>query len=163
MAIHISPVALTLPEAGVYFEPAAVNLQANDRYPGMVLAFPSQTLRQGCGFHVRIPNNYVGTPVLQLLGATTATTGAVVWDLVYQSIASGESIDPSTDQESLTVTTTVPGTARLLFTSSISLTAANLDAGDILIGTVYRDGADAADTLAATAWIVSAVLSYADA
>ena len=164
MATHLCPVWFTQPEAGVYFEPAAVSLQSNDRYPGTVLAFPSQTLRQGCGFQVVVPNNYVSTAVLDVVGATTATSGDVNMDLAYTAIASGESIDPSADQETFANTaTTVPGTARLLFTVSFNLTDANLAAGDLLIGTLYRDAADAADTLAATYWAVYATLRYTDA
>lgn len=162
MSTHLAPVWFTQPEVGVYFEPAAVNLQSNDRYPGTVLSYPSQTLDQGCGFQVVVPNNYVGTGLIDVACATTATSGATRQRIAYRSIASGESFDPSTDQETLSVTTTVPGTARLLFTVTFDITDANLAAGDVIIGTHYRDGSNAADTLAATLWVVYANLRYND-
>jgi hypothetical protein len=164
MATHLAPIWFTQPEAGVYFEPAAVTLQANDRYPGTVLAFPSQTLKQGCGFQCVVPNNYVSAAFMDVIGATTATTGAVNHDLAYTSAAVGETIDPSTDAQTFAnTTTTVPGTARLLFTVTFDLTDANLAAGDLFFGMLYRDAADAADTLAATYWAVYANLRYNDA
>jgi len=111
-----------------------------------------------------VPNNYVGTAYLDLIGATTATSGNVNHDLAYRAIAVGESFDPSSDQETFANTaTTVPGTARLLFTVTFDLTDANLTAGDIIIGIIYRDAVDSADTLAATYWAVYANLRYNDA
>ena len=163
MATHTVPIQFTQPEVGVYFEPPAINLQANDLFPGTVLSYPSQTLKQGCGFQVFVPNNYVGTSYIDVVGVTTATSGAVNFDLSYRSIAVAESMDPSSAQESFAnTTTTVPGTARLLFTTTFDLTDANLAAGDWLIGILYRDAVDAADTLAATYWAVYATLRYSD-
>jgi hypothetical protein len=165
VASHILPIQLTQPEVGVYFEPAAINFQSNDRYPGTVLAFASQTAKLGCGFQFRVPNNFVGSttaPAIKVMGGTTATSGAVVTVVAYRAIAAAESFDPSTDQESISVTTTVAGTARLLSEITHTLTGSNFAAGDIVIGTLFRDGAAGADTLAATFWVASATFVYAD-
>jgi hypothetical protein len=146
----------------VYFGPASL-IQSNDRYPDTWLYYASQTLKQGCGFRIIVPNNYVSGAVIDLFAVTTATSGVVNWDLAYRSIAVTESLDPSTDQETFANTaTTVPGTTLLSFLNSFDLTDANLAAGDLLVGILYRDAVDAADTLAATAAVTHANLRYAD-
>jgi hypothetical protein len=106
----------------------------------------------------------VGSPKILLPWGTTVTSGKVVWEFDYTSIAAAESADPSADQESVTSTgTTVPGTARLLAVESISLTAANLSPGDLVLGSIVRDGADTGnDTAAASAHLLAAFFQYSD-
>lgn len=148
----------------VYFEPAAVNLQSNDRYPELVCVFADTSTRIKLGVNFRVPENYVGTAKIGLIWATTVTSGKVVWEFDYTSIADTESADPSADQESTSSTgTTVAGTARLLKVTEISLTSANLAAGDWVQGVIVRDGADTTnDTAAASAYLLGAYFSYSD-
>lgn len=159
--------AATLPDASgnVYLEPAAVNLESNDRYPGLVPVFKDTSTRLKLGVRFRVPDNYVGSPNIVLLWATTVTSGKVVWEFDYTAIAAGESADPSADQESTSSTgTTVPGTARLVAQDTIALTAANLAPGDWVEGSIVRDGADTTnDTAAASAYLLGAFFQYADA
>jgi hypothetical protein len=156
----------TLPDTtgSVYAEPAAVNLQSNDRYPGIVFVFADTSTRLKLGIGFEVPMNYVGTAKIGLLWATTVTSGKVVWEFDYTSIADTESSDPSADQESTASTgTTVAGTARLLKVTEISLTSANLAAGDWVEGVIVRDGADTSnDTAAASAYLIGAYFSYSD-
>lgn len=156
----------TLPDTSgsVYQEPAAINLQANDRYPNLVWVFTDTSTRIKLGVGFRIPDNYVTTAKIILVWATTVTSGKVVWEFDYTSIATAESSDPSTDQESTASTgTTVPGTARLLAQESITLTSANLAAGDFVEGVIVRDGADTTnDTAAASAYLLGAYFQYSD-
>lgn len=169
MAVHHIPIlgADTVPDTSgsVYAEPVASNLQANDRYPGMCFVFADTSVRNKLGVGFEIPQNYVGTAKLGLIWATTVTSGKVVWEFDYTSIAATESGDPSADQESTTSTgVTVPGTARLLTMTEISLTSANFAAGDWVQGEIVRDGADTTnDTAAASAYLLGAYFSYADA
>lgn len=169
MATHIIPILGpgTLPDSSgnVYAEPAAVNLQANDRYPAIVFVFKDTSTRLALGVSFRVPQNYVGTAKILLRWATTATANKVVWEFDYTSVATGESGDPSADQESVASTgTTVPGTARLLAEESITLTGSNLAAGDFVMGQIIRDGADTTnDTAAASAYLLGAYFSYSDA
>jgi hypothetical protein len=148
-----------------YFEPANVNLLANDFYDRVVLAFVSQSARRGFYGAFRVPKNYVGSPAIVGKWLTTATTGDVVFDFDYRAVADGESGDPSTNQESVTTTEAAAGTARNENAFSLSLTAANFAADDIVLFYFVRDAADGADTLAATAWVEAADLGfqYADA
>jgi len=169
MATHLIDVlgSATLPEGvsvPVYVEPAA-QFQANDRYPQLVFVFPDTATRLKLGFGFTVPQNYVGAAKLRLVWATTVTTGKVVWECDYRAIADTESADPSTDQESTASTgVTVPGSARLLVVTEITLTAANFAAGDWVQGVIVRDGADTTnDTAAASAYLFAAQFSYSDA
>jgi hypothetical protein len=112
MASHALSIinGFTLPDVNgdTYMEPSSINLNANDRYPHTVIAFTSQTARRGVYGKFRVPKNYVGTASIVIEWATTATTGNVAWDIDYRAIASNEPFDPTTDQETATVTDTAP-------------------------------------------------------
>jgi hypothetical protein len=157
--------AATKPDdsGNVYQEPAAINLQSNDRYPEMVWVFKDSSTRIKLGGVFQVPQNYVGTPKIGVAVAAVPTTGAWRFEFDYTSIADGESSDPSADQESVGATVTVPGTARLLDVQEIALTAGNFAAGDWVQFSIVRDGTDAADTLAASLFLLGAYFSYADA
>lgn len=166
MATFILPLfnAHTLPDTtgSSYFEPSNVTLLVNDRYNHLVLALASQIARHGVGGKFRVPQNYVGTPKIEIEWVTTANSGDAIFDIDYTAIADGESYDPSADQQTATVTDTAAGTARLLNRATITLTAANFAAGDEVQFVLVRDAAEPLDTLAATAWIVGAYFSYTD-
>lgn len=168
MAIHhldIMGIA-SLPDTSgsVYFEPAAINLQANDRYPQLVAVFLDTSTRLVLGGNFRVPVNYVGTPKIGLVWATTVTTGDMRLEGDVTAIADGESGDPSADQESIGATVTVPGTARLLKVTELAFTGATFAANDLVQFAIARDGAQAgpADTAAGSLYLLAAYFSYAD-
>jgi|SRR3990170_855171 len=149
----------TIPDTSgnVYAEPAAVNFQANDRYPGLVFVFADSGTRIALGIGFRVPDDYIGVSAsIELIWGTTATTGDARLEFDYTAIADNESLDPSADQESVGATATVPGTARLRETTTLTLTPGNFAAGDWVEGQIVRDGADAADTLAASLYLIGA-------
>jgi hypothetical protein len=166
MATHFPSIltANLLPDTtgNVYPEPAALNLQANDRFPGVVWVFADTATRITLGGRFRVPNNYVGTAKVGLIWAVTGTANAVRWEFDYKAIAAGESSDPSTDDESVGSTVTVPGTARLYTFTEINLTSSNLVAGDWVHFKIARDGTDAGDTYVGSAFLEEAYLSYSD-
>jgi len=155
----------TLPaDSDVYFEPASINFQANDRYPQLVAVFKDTSTRDTLGGSFRVPENYVGTAAIGLIWATTVTSGNVRWEFDYTAIGDGESGDPSADQETVGSTVAVPGTARLIEVTEISLTGANFATGDLVQFVIARDGAEAgpADTAAASVYLLAAYFSYSD-
>jgi hypothetical protein len=153
----------TLPGANVYQEPAAVNLQANDRYGHLVWVFPDTATKDVLGGTFRVPNNYVGTPVLDALWATTGTSGNVLWDFDYKAIADGESSDPSADDENATSgNIAVPGTARLYKLTSITLSA-NFAAQDLVQFHFGRDGVNESSGVAASVYLAGLWFKYNDA
>jgi hypothetical protein len=126
-----------------YFEPAAINFGSNDRYDHMLLAFTSQSAKQGIAGKFTVPKNYVGTAKIIIVWATTATSGDVAWNVAYTSVGGdgAESLDPSADQEAPSnVTDTASGTARRRMETSITLTSANLAADDEVLFNFTRDG-----------------------
>jgi len=169
VAVHQWPILgfATLPDpaGAAYFEPAALNLQSNDRFPHLVAVFPDTANREKLGGTFRVPQNYVGTPKIGLVWATTATVGNARWEFDYKAIADGESSDPSADDETVGSTVAAPGTARLEKITEIALTGANFSPGDEVQFVIARDGAEAgpADTIAASVYLKAAYFSFADA
>ncbi|MGH7391433.1 MAG: hypothetical protein ACREM3_18530 [Candidatus Rokuibacteriota bacterium] len=169
MATHRIPMQLypNPGHANAIYEPTALNFGANDRYPTWCWRFLDTATRDGIGFQVTIPKNYVGTPAFVLVSSATVTTGNLRLELDYRAIAkSGESLDPSTDQETLGLNQAAPGTARLGLESSLAATAANFAVDDVVLGTIVRDGAEGggnADTIASDWYLFEAYLQYADA
>lgn len=159
--------AATLPDTSgnVYPEPAAINLQSNDRYPHITWVFADTSTRDKLGGLFEVPGDYVGSPAIVLVWATTVTSGNVRWEFDYTAIADAESSDPSADQESVGSTVAVPGTARLYKVTSVSLTAGNFAASDTVQFVIARDGAESgpADTAAASVYLANALFRYADA
>lgn len=169
MATRKRPIfgAGTLPDTSgnVYPEPAAVNFQVNDRFPGIVFVFKDTATRDKLGFAFFVPPDYVGTPKIGLLWATTATTGNARWEADVKAIADGESGDPSTDDESIAATVAAPGTARLIKLTELAFTGATFVAGDLVQGVVARDGAEGGlDTVAASLYLIpdGCYFSYSD-
>lgn len=166
MATHrlFIPAAAFLPNLGnsnVYPKPSSID-DANDRFPVEILAFKDSGTRIGASARFAIPKNYVGTPKGYVAWKTTATSGDVVWDVDQKAIADGESLDPSTDDDAQTVTTTAPGTARLRKDSTVTFSGTYAP-DDIVEVSIYRDGAQAADTLAAEALLEGYFFEWADA
>ena len=74
-----------------------------------------------------------------------------------------ESLDQTGNIESVNSNDTAPGAANRRLEFQINLTSANLAANDTLEFTLFRDGTDAGDTMAAAAILVDVLLEYADA
>lgn len=166
MATHrLSFGALLQPDTSgnVFWQPASI-LDTNDLYPtNQVLIFKDTATLLKSAATLLVPTNYVGTAKIVVRYKTTVTTGNVLWTLDYRAIATGESGDPSTHQESLAGTATaVPATANLLADITFTLTSANIAANDTLYLSINRDGVGA-DTAAASLQLVDAYFEYSDA
>lgn len=166
MATHrlFIPAKAFLPDTSgnVYPKPDSVD-QANDLVPDEILAFKDSGTKIGASTTFQIPANYVGTPKGQVIWKADATTGDAVWDVDFVSRAVGESLDPSSADESETVTTTTDATAFDRNESEVTPTGSTFAAEDLCKVKVSRDGADAADTLAAEALFEGFAFEYADA
>ena len=146
----------------VYWRPASIK-DSNDLYAGQqVLVFKDSGTKIGASARVEIPKNYVGSAKVGVRWRTGVTSGNFVLDVDYRSIAVAESSDPSTHQESLTVTDAAAGTARLLNDAEVSLTSANIAVDDTFFVNISRDGNDAADTVADDVELEDAWFEYAD-
>lgn len=156
--------ALQLPDTSgnVWAEPASLT-QTNDLYPQMIWRFKDTATKIKLGFRFIIPNDYVGSPVFGVVWTSTATSGDVVWDLDYVCAARTATLDPAADEENLTVTSTAPGTSQTGVNPTMSATAANLSAGQVIQGVLARDGASGSDTMAADAVVYGLYFQYANA
>jgi len=148
----------------VFQEPASIKF-TNDVWAGLVFIFNDTATRIGLTGFCEIPVNYVGTAKLTIIWTTTATSGDVEWDFDYRAITGNdtESLDQTGNIESVNSNDTAPGAANRRLEFQINLTSANLAANDTLEFTLFRDGTDAGDTMAAAAILVDVLLEYADA
>ena len=166
MATHrIDLLPLLQPDTSgnVFWKPSIID-DANDRFPNMVLAFKDSGTKIKATGMFTVPKNWVNTNGSKIVfrWKTTATTGDLVLDMEYKAIGVGESLDPSTDDEALTVTDTAAGTARLANDAEVALDETKLAVDDTVLIDVARDGVDAADTLAAEAHLVACYFEYVD-
>lgn len=152
----------TLPDnsGNVWVEPAALT-QTNDRYPQLVARFKDTATKDSLGLRFSVPANYVSAPLIEIIWTTTATSGDAVWNCDYSAGAKTASLDPSADEEALTVTTTAPASSQLGVVSQMSITAADVSASDIWQGKVSRNGAGA-DTIAADLVVYDIIFQYSD-
>lgn len=168
MATHRIPILgfPTLPDTSgnVTPEPASVT-QTNDRYPGLVFKFADSGTVIKLGGRFRVPKNYVGSPKIGLVWTSTATSGNVVWGVAYTAIGGddSESLDPSADQETGSVTDAAPTASQRKLEPTISLTAGNFAVDDVVEFSIERTGTSGSDTMAAAAVLYHAFFEYADA
>ena len=168
MATHRIPIlgAGTIPDAtgNAFFEPYSIKA-TNDQWRHLVAVLNDSGTKVGLYGSFWVPKNYVGTPKIIVVWATTATTGNVVWDFDYRAIGGDdtESLDQSGTQEAVTVTDAAASAAHERLTPEMALTAANLAADDLVEFFFARDGASASDTLAAAALVHALIFEYADA
>lgn len=164
MATHrlFIPASAFLPDTSGNCAPKPSSVDdSNDRFPHEILAFADSGTRVAASATFAVPKNYVGTPKAHVVWKSTATTGDVVWDVDTKAVAVGESLDPSTDDDAQTVTTTTDGTARDRNNSEVTLTG-TYAADDLVLIKVARDGAQGADTLAAEALFEGVFFEYSD-
>lgn len=168
MATHRIPIlnqfARPDDSGNVFWEPFNVKA-TNDQWRHGVWVFNDTATRLVLYGSFLVPKNYVGTPSILLPWSASATTGNVVWDFDYRAIGGDntESLDQLGTQEAVTVTDAAPTAAWNRLVPSVALTAANLAADDIVQFLIARDGADAADTMAAAALLFGAWFQYSDA
>lgn len=164
--LHL-PAQAAIPPASNAATLATVNLTASSD-PLPVLAFDAGT-DEAAHFVLALPDYASGNPTLAInWTAASATSGDVIW--AAQLLA----VTPNTDSGALsgeafatanTVTDTHLGTnAGRVMTTTITIS--NLDsltAGDLVILKIYRDADAGGDTMTGDAYLVDAVLTYANA
>jgi hypothetical protein len=156
----------TIPDnsGNVFLEPYDVKA-TNDVWKRLVLIFADTATRIGLRYGFTVPKDYVGNPKVIVVWTATATTGNVVWDFDYRAVGgdNAESLDQAGTQESVTATDAAPTTAHFRLETALALTAANLAIDDEVECELFRDGADASDTMAAAAIVFAVLFEYTDA
>jgi hypothetical protein len=151
-----------------WYEPFPI-LATNDVWGHMIARFGASnaaapTVRHGFWNSFRVPSDYVGSAVIRIVWTATLTTGDVVWDFEYRTVNGNDvnSLDQAGTEQSVTVTDTAPGAALRQLEVTIALTATNFSVGDEVEFGLFRDGADAADTMAGSAILQNLVFEYSD-
>lgn len=153
----------TLPDTSGDVVPQSLAILAtNDQWPHGIFRFNDSGNRDGINFARKIPDDYGSGAGILLEWSTSATTGDAEFDVDYRAVGgdNAESIDQSGVQESVNSNDTAPSTTFFKMQVTISVTDGNLAAGDILQGTVFRDGTDAGDTISAAIILIGAWLDY---
>lgn len=166
--IQLPPASATLPDGST-----------NNLGPGMSRRQGSQTGRKahfitldfdGAGalesayWTFRLPSDYASGGTLKILWMTANTTGDCKWQAEVGAITPADT-DTALEHAfaaAATVTTTANGTeARRLTESTITLTMDGAVAGDLIELMLFRDSADAADTLSVDAEVAAVSFEYA--
>lgn len=146
------------------------HLATNDVWPLVIWRFGASntaqpTTRIGLYGSFQVPQNFVGTASVVVVWTATGTTGNCVWDLDYRAVGGNdaESMDQTGTQQSVSVTDAAPSAAHERLEASLSPTSSNFAAGDTVLWKLFRDGTDAADTMALSAILFDLQFQYADA
>jgi hypothetical protein len=158
--------AHTVPDnsGNVFFEP--YTLQAtNDNWGHLVVLFDDTATRIGLFGAFDVPQNYISGANIIVHWTSTATSGDVEWDFDYRAVGGNdsESLDQATAQESVNQNDTAPSATDNRMTVTLALTDSNLLPGDTVEFSLFRDGTDGGDTMAAAATVHSVLFEYKDA
>ncbi len=168
MATHRVPILGfgTVPDTSgdVFFEPYTIKA-TNDVWGRLVAIFNDTATRIGLQGGFTVPKNYVGSPKIVVVWTATATTGDVEWDFDFRAVGGDdtESLDQSGTQESVNINDTAPSAAHERMEASLTLTAGNFAVDDEVEFTLFRDGTNAGDTMAAAAIVFAVLFEYSDA
>lgn len=142
-------------------------LATNDVWDPMIWRFGASnsaqpTTRIGLHGSFVVPQNYVSFPSIYIHWTSTIITGNVVWDFECRTVGGDDttSLDQTGTEESLTLTDAAPGAANRRLTPGLSLTGTNFAAGETVEFALFRDGVDAADTMAGSAILFDLIFSY---
>jgi hypothetical protein len=137
----------------------------NDVWGHNVFVFNDTATRDQLRGVFHVPKNYVGTANLVIVWTTTATSGDVEWDFDYRAVGgdNAESLDQTGNQQSVNSNDTAPGAANRRMEITIALTDGNFAADDTVEFTLFRDGTDAGDTIAAAVMLFGLFFEYNDA
>ncbi len=151
--------------SGSVYPTGYANKTTNQINNSSILVF-KKAGRVGVDFRFVISDLYVGSPSLVLPWTATDITNNVRWELDYYVVPATDdanNADPASVTESVGVTDTAPTTAHNVLRASVALTAGNLSTNGELFGSLFRDGADAADTMTGEAFLFRMLFSFSDA
>jgi len=137
----------------------------NDVWDRLVWVFNDTATRMGLHGGFAVPKNYVSAASVIVVWTSTATSGDVEWDIDYRAVSGNdsESLDQTSNQETVNLNDTAPGAAPRRLECVLDLTDGNFAADDEVEFTLFRDGTDGGDTMAAAAIVFSVHFQYDDA
>jgi len=165
MATHRIPIlgfGTTPDTSGDVFLEGYDTKATNDVWDRLVLVFNDTSTRIGCHGGFVVPKDYAGGAKFIVVWTSTATSGDVEYDVDYRSVGGddAESLDQTSNQESLNQNDTAPSAAHERMECSLTATAGNFVADDEVEFTLFRDGTDGGDTIAAAVIVFSVLFEY---
>jgi len=148
-----------------WLEPATV-AAVSGIHEGMLLISDNVPSATGIKGSFRVPADYDPNtdPTIELVLDANATSGVARCEAQYRGVADAEGLAQTTyGTTGKTVDVTMPGTAFLRKSATITLTGTDLAAGDEVQFYLFRDGGHANDTLAAQLRWHHATLKYTKA
>ena len=170
--ILLSPGSAMLPDGSTgNLAPALLRFQGTEANPKkhfIVLSYDGAGGKELAFWTFRMPADYSSGGAVKIQWMANVTSGSVVWSAQLGAITAGDvdtPVEHAAAAASSTTTATNATEARRLNETSITL--GNLDsvtAGDLVFLTIYRDSADASDTMSANdAELIGASLEYTSA
>jgi len=157
----------TIPDASgdVFQQPYSILDTGPPAIDPLVLVFNDSGAKDGVRGAFQVPQNYVGTAKLNVYWNSSNTTAArdAVFDLSYLARSAGEDMGAAATDTTDTVTSLDSTTAFALNKATMTLTAGDFTAGDIVTFELFRDGVEAADDLALALMVFVVTFEYADA
>lgn len=125
------------------------NYMTNGRYGGNAIIFPVGSTRDRISGSFIVPENYASGANLVIIHSSSVTTGDVEFDFEYAADGGDdtESVDPSSDDESVNLNDTAGSAVWERMRLTIALTDGNFAIGDLVQWNFYRDQVDAGDTI----------------
>lgn len=145
-----------------YLEPVTVKTSSSI-YPYLVTIFADTTTRLSIYTAFRVPNNYSsGASVILFWDSTSSSSGGVLWEFDYLARSSGQFLgSTSLDQSTGVIGQAASSQAAGLVISTISLTATNFTANELVQCSLHRTGSSTgSDNLAAAVRLHGAYFDY---
>lgn len=147
----------------IFSEPYTVKA-TNDRYSPMVWIYNDTSTDLILFGSFEVPQDFSSGAKACVIWTSTATTGNVRWKFGYRSIGGDDttSLDQTTDEETaLEGNDAAPGAVNRRLTYCLTLTDANIAAGDTMTFRAEREGTDTGnDTMAAAAIVFGWYFEY---
>ncbi len=170
MATHRIPIlgSMTRPDDSgeVWFEPFSIEA-VNDLYGHLVLVFDDPSGRRACYGSFEVPQDYVGAGKMVVVYTTPTTVGNRFRFELNTNAVGGtdiESLDPLAAANSSAVNASPPSAA--FERMETSLTLSNVAAGESVLFSLFRDGAQVSpndDDVADKALVLAVLFEYSDA
>lgn len=111
-----------------------------------------------------VPKNYISAPKIVILWTAIVTTGNAKFQYEYRTVPGDDanSLDQAGLEETVTVTDAAPGAVNRRLQASITITAANVAADEVVEFYFNLRGDDAATTIASKCIIHDLLFEYAD-
>lgn len=167
MTTYVIPIlgANTVPDSSGNVTPDLYSRKAtNGVWPFLVYVFEDSGTKIGLSGLFRVPKNYDRVAKVWIEWTSAETSGNVVWTFEYRTVSGddSESMDQAGVLQSSSVTDAAPSAAHRRLSVDIDLTDANFSGDDLVEFTLYRNGANASDTLSGEAILFGLFFSYSD-